>query len=334
MKKRKLGKFGPEVSAIGIGAMSFSDFYGPTDEAQSHQILTAALDGGITHLDTANVYGTGCSESAIGTFLSKQGKRKNDLFSIATKAGISKDAQSGKRMFDNSKAHLQSELEGSLKRLGVESVDLFYIHRRDPKIPIEEVTETLASFQSEGKIKSFGFSEIAPSSLKRASKIHHVGAVQSEYSLSVRSPELGLLQMTKDLGTAFVAFSPLGRSLLTDRPHMLDKVQEVPWLRTNPRFQEPNLSFNLRATDPFRALAAELNTSAAALAIAWLLHKYDHVIPIPGTRFVKHLNEHLDGMHFELSEQDITRIEEVLPIGWAHGDRYSLDQWIGPEKYC
>ena len=146
MKKRKLGKFGPEVSAIGIGAMSFSDFYGPTDEAQSHQILTAALDGGITHLDTANVYGNGCSESAIGTFLSKQGKRKNDLFSIATKAGISKDAQSGKRMFDNSKAHLQSELEGSLKRLGVESVDLFYIHRRDPKSQLRKLQKRWLRF--------------------------------------------------------------------------------------------------------------------------------------------------------------------------------------------
>jgi len=237
-------------------------------------------------------------------------------------------------MFDNSKAHLQSELEGSLKRLGVESVDLFYIHRRDPKIPIEEVTETLASFQSEGKIKSFGFSEIAPSSLKRASKIHHVGAVQSEYSLSVRSPELGLLQMTKDLGTAFVAFSPLGRSLLTDRPHMLDKVQEVPWLRTNPRFQEPNLSFNLRAADPFRALAAELNTSAAALAIAWLLHQGSHVLPIPGTRSVEHLAQAAAAMSVTLTADMLAEIEAILPVGWAAGDRYSSAQWIGPERYC
>ena len=273
MQQRQLGKKGPMISPIGIGAMSFTNFYGKTDEAKSHAILAAALDEGVTHIDTSNVYGPHVSEAVIGTFLAKQGGAASDLFSIATKAGISRDKDTGARTYDNSAAYLEAELDGSLSRMGVDCVDLFYIHRRDPDMPIEEVAETLAGFIKKGKIRSFGFSEIAPSSLRRANAVHHVAAVQSEYSLAVRYPELGLVQSTR-------------------------------------------------------------GTTAAALAIAWLLHQDDHIIPIPGTRSTEHLREHCAGARLSLDADTLAAIDKALPVGWAHGDRYSTDQWHGPEKYC
>ena len=334
MQQRQLGAHGPHISAIGIGAMSFSDFYGATSEAESHAILTAALDQGVTHIDTADVYGGGTSETVIGTFLQQQGHRKNQLFSIATKAGIATDKDTGKRYFDNSPAYLQQSVDRSLARLGLDYIDLFYVHRRDADTPIEEVTETLAAIVKSGKIGGFGFSEIAPTSLRRAAAIHHVTAVQSEYSLSVRSPELGLTQATAALGTALVAFSPLGRSLLTDKPHQFDAVQSMAWLKQNPRFTAENLSANIAATDGFRGFAAAKGCSAAALAIAWILHQSPHIIPIPGTRSVTHFQQHCAGARLTLSDADIRHIEELLPVGWAHGDRYSTAQWVGPEKYC
>lgn len=334
MKTRRLGATGPLISAIGIGAMSFTDFYGTTDEAQSHAILATALDEGVTHIDTSNVYGPHRSEAAIGSFLARQGNQRGDLFSIATKAGITKDPDTGARAFNNSPAHLEAELDGSLARLGVDRVDLFYVHRRDAATPIEEVTETLAGLIKKGKIGGFGFSEIAPSSLRRAQAVHPVMAVQSEYSLAVRYPELGLVQATAALGTALVAFSPVGRSLLTDRPHSPEKAADLPFLKVNPRFQEPNLSANIAAGVPFRRLAADMGTSAAALAIAWLLHQGEHVIPIPGTRSPEHLRQHCEGARLDLDAAALAAIDEALPVGWAHGDRYSVAQWDGPEKYC
>lgn len=334
MKTRRLGASGPLISAIGIGAMSFTDFYGTTDESQSHAILAAALDEGVTHIDTSNVYGPHRSEAAIGSFLAKQGNQRGDLFSIATKAGITKDPDTGARIYNNSAAHLEAELDGSLTRLGVERVDLFYVHRRDAATPIEEVTETLAGLIKKGKIGGFGYSEIAPSSLRRANAVHPVMAIQSEYSLAVRYPELGLVQTTAELGTALVAFSPVGRSLLTDKPHSPEKAAELPFLKVNPRFQEPNLSANIAAGEGFRNLAADMGTSAAALAIAWLLHQGEHVIPIPGTRSPEHLRQHCEGARLDLDDTALAAIEQVLPVGWAHGDRYSLAQWDGPERYC
>lgn len=333
MQKRILGPGGPQVSAVGVGAMSFTDFYGPTTEEASHEVLTAALDHGIDHIDTANVYGMGLSEKVIGSFLAKQGKAREGLFRIATKASIKRDAE-GRRRFDNSAAHLEAELDASLTKLGVDCVDLFYVHRRDPSLAIEEVAETLAGFVKAGKTRGIGFSEIAPSSLRRAAMVHPVTAVQSEYSLSTRSPELGLVQTCEALGTSLVAFSPVGRGLLTDTPPTAGTVTKSGFLKGNPRFQEPNFSVNLKITESFRALAAELGTSAAALSIAWLLHVSPAVIAIPGTRSVGHLKELAAGGSLELSQADITRIEETLPLGWAHGDRYSEAQWVGPERYC
>lgn len=329
---RKMGKGGASISALGIGAMSFSNFYGPTDEAASHAILDAALELGVSHIDTSNVYGMGGSEKAIGSFLAaRPGAR--DRFHIATKAGITKSAD-GKRCYDNSLAHLEAELDGSLARMGIDCVDLFYIHRRQAEMPIEEATENLAALVKKGKARAIGFSEIAPASLRRAALVHPVAAVQSEYSLSTRAPELGLLQACAELGTALVAFSPVGRSLLTDTPLSRQAMAASAFLAGNPRFTEPNLSANLAITDRFRALAAEMGVPAAALSIAWLLQRGAHVIPIPGTRSVGHFRELVAGCDLTLTEDDMARIEAVLPVGWAHGDRYSDAQWIGPERFC
>lgn len=332
MDMRALGKGQPKVFPLGIGAMSFSDFYGATDETASHAILHAAIEAGVTHIDTANVYGMGKSERAIGTFL-KANPGARDRFHIATKAGISRRAD-GTRVFDNSRDHLESELDASLTKLGVEAVDLMYVHRRDRTIPIEEVTGTLAGFVQAGKVKSIGFSEIAPSSLRRAHSVHPVAAVQSEYSLSTRAPELGLVQTCAELGTALVAFSPIGRSLLTDNPFSFEAVQTIAFLATNPRFMQPNYDANIAATDKLRALAAEMGISTAGLAIAWVLAQGEHVIAIPGTRSVSHFKELLQGTQRALTPADLARIEAILPVGWAYGDRYTDDQWIGPERYC
>lgn len=329
MKTRKLGKDGPEVSAIGYGAMSFSDFYGPATDEGSMAILDACLDLGITHIDTANVYGMGRSETVIGQWLKKRGGE--NPFTIATKCGITSDPD---QRLNNDRAHMTQALDDSLSRLGVEAIDLYYVHRRDTRFEIEEVVETLAGFVQAGKVKAIGFSEIAPSSLRRAAAVHPIAAVQSEYSLSTRSPEMGLVQACAELGTTLVAFSPVGRALLTDRPHAASAVQDMAWMKGNPRFNEPNLSHNLKYNAKFRALAAEMETSAAALAIAWVLHQGEHILPIPGTRHIEHLQEAVDGAALNLNAEDLARIETVLPIGWAHGDRYSTAQWAGPERYC
>lgn len=332
MERRKLGQDGPEVGAIGYGAMSFSDMYGPTNEAESHAILDSCRDLGVSYIDTANIYGMGKSEAAIGTYL-KANPGARDEFVIATKATITANAE-GQRIFDNSAAHLEAELDKSLKRLGLDCVDLFYAHRRAPGYPPEELAGNLGRLVEKGKAKAIGLSEIAPSTLRRAMSVFPVAAVQSEYSLATRSPDLGLVQACAELGVAFVAFSPVGRSLLTDAPIPRERLGDLPFLRTNPRFIEPNLSRNLEIVQGFRDLAAEMGTSAAALANAWLLTRGPHVIPIPGTRSVAHLRECVAGADLRLTPQDLARIEAVLPVGWVHGDRYSDEQWHGPERYC
>lgn len=332
MQTRRLGRDGPEVSAIGYGAMSFTDFYGETTEAESHAILDAAMEMGVTHLDTSNVYGMGRSESVIGAYL-KARPEAREVFSIATKAGIATDAQ-GRRAPDNSLAHLEGELDKSLERLGVECVDLFYVHRRQADMPIEEVTEGLARLVAKGKTRGIGFSEIAPSALRRAHAVHPVAAVQSEYSLSTRAPDLGLVQACAELGTTLVAFSPVGRSLLTDTPLGLDAIADIAFLRDNPRFQEPNYSANIAASDRLRALAREMGEPTAALAIAWVLSRGAHVLPIPGTRSVAHFRDLVRGAALTLSAEDLAAIERALPVGWAHGDRYGDAYWAGVERYC
>jgi aryl-alcohol dehydrogenase-like predicted oxidoreductase len=303
MQKRRLGTNGPQIGCVGYGAMSFSDMYGQTNEAESHAILSACRDLGVTHLDTANVYGMGKSETAIGTYL-KANPGARDEFVIATKATITRDAD-GNRRFDNSADHLEAELDQSLQRLGVDCVDLFYAHRRDPRFTPEETAGNLYRLVEKGKARAIGLSEVAPSTLRRAMKAYPIAAVQSEYSLSTRFPDLGLVQTCAELGVALVAFSPVGRALLTDTPIPSERIPDLPFLAGNPRFMEPNLTENLR-----------------------------HVIPIPGTRTVNHLRECTAGAALTISESDLARLEAVLPVGWAHGDRYSDEQWVGPERYC
>ena len=333
MQKRKLGNAGTLVSAIGVGGMSFTDFYGPTDTEKSHLILNRALDLGIDHIDTSNLYGTGLSEERIGSFLKKQGAAKSDLFKIATKASIGKDAN-GVRMIDNSSKHLEGELDKSLMRLGVDQVEIFYVHRREADRSIEEVTETLARLVKSGKTRQVGYSEIAPTSLVRAAAIHPIGAVQSEYSLSTRAPELGLVQKCAALGTTLVAFSPVGRGLLTDTRPPPERIEASAFLKRNPRFLEPNLTLNIQASEGFRKLAGEMGVASATLAIAWLLHQGGHIVPIPGTRSVEHLEELARGAELTLSPADLDAIGHALPVGWAHGDRYTGNQWVGPERFC
>jgi len=332
MIQRALGANGPLVSALGIGAMSFSNFYGPTDEAASHAILHRAIELGITHIDTANVYGMGASEEAIGSFF-KANPAAKDHFTLATKGAITRGPDGGS-LFDNSFDHMSQALEESLTRLGVEAVDLYYIHRRNADIPIEDVTGTMARLVDAGKIKSIGFSEIAPTTLRRAVAEHPIAAVQSEYSLQTRSPEMGLLQTCAETGTAVVAFSPVGRGLLTDRPHSRDAAATMPFLKDNPRFLEPNLSANIAATDPARRLAADHGTTLAGLAIGWVLARGDHIHAIPGTRSVAHLDELFQGVALSQNSALMAALEQILPIGWCHGERYSAAQWNGPEKYC
>ena len=331
MKMRELGQLKTLISPIGIGAMSFSDFYGTATDNDANDILVTAMDLGINHIDTSNIYGMGVSEERIGEFLRKN-PAATQFFKIATKGGIERTS-SGKNRFNNSREHLTKALDDSLSRLGVDCVELYYVHRREHERTIEEVTETLSNFVKQGKVKQIGYSEISPNSLVEATEIHPIAAVQSEYSLSTRYPELGLLQRSKALGTSVVAFSPVGRSLLTDKPHSAEKAQDMPFLKENPRFLSPNIERNIASSQKFRELASDLGITAAGLALAWLLNKDTHIMPIPGTRSSKHLKTMIEGSNLNLSDDDLDAIEEVLPVGWAFGDRYSLNQWIGPEKY-
>ena len=240
------------VSQVGLGCWSFGGSYGPTTEAEAHRTLAAARELGVDFLDTANVYGMGSSETIIGTFL----KGNAGGFRIATKGGIWRNPTTGERGFNNTADHLRRELEGSLTRLGLESVDLYYIHRRDQEVTIEAVMETLLAFKAEGKIGGIGFSEIAPATLRRAAAVGTVDAVQSEYSLWSRQPELGMIQTCRELGVAFVPFSPLGRGMFTATPPDPTQFETGHFRTGTPRFSEPNFSYNTRKIDALGRLPA------------------------------------------------------------------------------
>jgi aryl-alcohol dehydrogenase-like predicted oxidoreductase len=329
MKQRQLGAGGPLVGEVGFGAMSLAGAFGPTDDATGHRALAKALDLGVTHIDTALIYGPHRSEEIIGAFLrdNPAAKRK---FSIATKGGIRPEP----RGVVNDLNFMRECLEGSLKRLGVDHVDLYYIHRRDPLLPIEEVMETMLQFQREGKIGGIGFSEIAPASLERAAKLGHVRAVQSEYSLWTRLPELGLLQACKRLGTAFVAFSPVARGVLSDVTLDAAQFPDRDFRKPMPRFQAGAYERNMERVAAFKAFAKSRGWATAALANAWVLSKGDHIIPIPGTRTAEHLGENAKASDIHLSADDIAQIEALLPVGWAEGNRYSDEQQKSSELYC
>jgi aryl-alcohol dehydrogenase-like predicted oxidoreductase len=328
MKQRQLGKGGPMVGEVGLGAMSFGGIFGATDEDTSHRALDKALDLGMTHIDTALIYGPLISEEVIGAYLKKNPAAKS-RFSIATKGGF----RINPRGISNEAGFLRECLDGSLRRLGVDHVDLYYIHRRDQSIPIEDVTETLAGFVREGKIGGIGYSEIAPSSLERAASVHHIRAVQSEYSLLTRQPELGLLQACERLGAAFVAFSPLSRGILGDV--VLDpKTFPDEFRRNMPRFSADNYPRNMAYIERFKAFASARGWNPATLTNAWVMHRGSHIIPIPGTRTADHLAQNAAASDITLSAADMAKIETILPAGFAHGHRYSEEQQKSSELYC
>jgi aryl-alcohol dehydrogenase-like predicted oxidoreductase len=330
MKRRKLRQDGKTVSEIGLGCWSFGGAYGPTTAQDTHKTLAAAIDMGVDFLDTANVYGMGVSESMIGDFL----RTTTHRFTIATKAGIWRDPETGIRGFNNTAQYLRTELENSLSRLRLDCMDLFYIHRRDQSVPIEELMGTLLDLKAEGKIAGIGFSEISPATLRRATNVGPVDAVQSEYSLWTRQPELGMIQTCKELDVSFVPFSPLGRGMFATLPPDPSTFEKGHFRTGTPRFTEPNFSHNVRQIEGFKALARDVGTSPISLAVAWCLAKGSHLIPIPGTRYAEHLSECVQGSQFNMTDEIMNQIEEVLPLGWAHGDRYSPEQWPGVEGYC
>ncbi len=329
MKQRQLGKNGPMVDEVGFGAMSIAGAFGPADDDTSRKALDRVFAQDRPHIDTALIYGPFISENLIGEHLKKYPAAHNKI-SIATKGGINPNP----RGVSNSAAFLRECLEGSLKRLGVDHVDLYYVHRRDHSIPIEDVMETMAAFVKEGKIGGIGLSEIAPHTLERASKVHHVRAVQNEYSLWTRQPELGLIQACKHHDTALVAFSPVGRGVLTDvvlRPADLPATE---WRKAMPRFTEPNFTFNMTYIERFKTYAHGRGWTPSSLANAWVLAQGDHIITIPGTRTAAHHEENLKASDIALTAKDLAEIEAILPAGFAHGNRYSVEQQGSAEQYC
>jgi aryl-alcohol dehydrogenase-like predicted oxidoreductase len=326
MRKRRLGANGPLVSALGFGTLSFGGFFGATTEEESLAALDAAWDHGITFYDTANVYGTGLAETVLGKWLAT---RKHDAV-IATKASILAGPPRG---VSNDPAHLRAELEGSLKRLGVDHVALFYAHRHDPKVPAEDLAGTMQRLQDEGKILGYGLSEIAPYTLERAHAVHPVTAVQNEYSLWSRHPELGLIQRCASLGVAFVPFSPVARGAF-GLP-MLDPATfgEKEFRSRVPRFNAENWPHNRARFQAFHDYAADRGVSPTALALAWVLDRAAHLVPIPGTRSARHVADWAMAPEIDLTDEDRAAIDRIMPVGWAWGDRYDDTQATMSERF-
>jgi aryl-alcohol dehydrogenase-like predicted oxidoreductase len=326
MHQRQLGLRGPMVSALGLGTFSFGGAYGPTDMAESHATLDCAWDHGITFLDTANIYGKGVAETVIGSWL--QSRKHRPL--IATKAGFTEDPQ---KRVDNSPAFLRSCLDASLKRLGVDHVALFYAHRHDPDIPAEDLAGTMQRLQDDGKILGYGLSEVAPYTLERAHAVHPVTAVQNEYSLWTRQPELGLIQRCQSLGVAFVPFSPLARGAFGTSLPDPSTFGPDDFRRRVPRYQGKNWQHNRARLQAFHSFARDLGHTPAAMSLAWMLGRWPHAIPIPGTRSAAHLADWITASSITLSDADRAEIDRILPIGWAWGDRYDDAQTALAERY-
>ncbi|MFM9434087.1 aryl-alcohol dehydrogenase-like predicted oxidoreductase [Janthinobacterium sp. CG_23.3] len=322
MQQRILGNSGIAVSALGLGCMGMSEFYGATDEAQSLETLAAAHDAGVTLFDTADTYGFGANEELLGRFL--KGRRGRAV--VATKAGLVRAAGAYQRRVDNSPAYLRSACEASLKRLGVEAIDLYYLHRLNLETPLEESLGALARLVREGKVRAIGLSEVSPATLRRAAAIHPIAAVQSEYSLWTREPEQGVLQACREVGAAFVPYSPLGRGFLTG---VAAPGAAADFRGQLPRFSGENGVRNQAIADTVKAIALEQGCSPAQLALAWLLAQGDDIVPIPGTKRVGYLRENLGALQVRLDRAELARIGAALPLGMAAGARYTEEGMKG-----
>ncbi|MEV0891683.1 aldo/keto reductase [Promicromonospora sp. NPDC050262] len=316
MQTTSLG--GLEVSRLGLGVMGMSAFYTGKDESEEGSIRTIrrALDLGVTHLDTAEVYGRGANEALLGRAI----KGRRDEVVLATKFGlISHTSRPGA---DSTPANIRLAVEGSLRRLGTDHIDLYYQHRVDPHTPIEDTVGALADLVAEGKVRHVGLSEAGPSTIRRAHAVHPVAAVQSEYSLWTRDPEADVLPVLRELGIGLVPYSPLGHGFLTGNIRSLDGLDADDWRRTNPRFTGGNLERNLRIVDEVRSVAAETGATLAQIALAWLLAQGEDITPIPGTRRVERLEENIAADGVRLTPDQIGRLNNLAP---ASGDRHDRD---------
>jgi aryl-alcohol dehydrogenase-like predicted oxidoreductase len=320
MKTRRLGKAGPEVSAIGLGCMGMAAFYGqPSDETQATAVIHRALELGVTFLDTAEMYGPHTNEIQIGKALAD----RRDRAFVATKFGIGFNAERTGLTIDGSPANVRRAIEGSLKRLGMDHVDLYYLHRVDANTPIEETVGAMGELVKEGKVRFLGLSEASPATLRRGHAEHPITALQTEYSLWSREPEDELFATCDELGIGFVPYSPLGRGFLSGEIKSIDDLAEGDFRRSNPRFLGENFQKNIDLVHAVAAIAADKGVTAAQLALAWVLAQGETLVPIPGTRRIRTLEENAAAADLALTAEDLARIEAVFPKGAASGHRYA-----------
>jgi aryl-alcohol dehydrogenase-like predicted oxidoreductase len=319
MQQRPLGKSGVSLAPLGLGCMGMSEFYGPGDEAESIATIHRSLDLGFSFLDTADAYGCGDNEILVGNAI----RDRRDTAFVATKFAIVRDKNNpALRGINGKPEYVKVSCEASLKRLGIETIDLYYQHRVDPTTPIEETVGAMAQLVKEGKVRFLGLSEASPATIRRAHVVHPITALQTEYSLWTRDPEDGVLAITRELGIAFVAYSPLGRGFLTGQIKKFDDLAPDDFRRNTPRFQGENFQKNLDLVARVEQIAKEKNCTSGQLALAWLLAQGDDIIPIPGTKRRKYLEENIAALNVPLTPEDLRRLAEVAPKGAASGDRY------------
>ncbi|QYE36847.1 aldo/keto reductase [Polymorphobacter sp. PAMC 29334] len=318
MDTRKLGRQGLEVSALGLGCMGMSDFYGSRDEAESVATINRALDLGVTFLDTADMYGVGANEELIGRVV----RQRREWVVVATKFGNVRGADGSFRGVNGSADYVRQACDASLKRLGLDVIDLYYQHRVDPNVPIEETVGAMADLVTAGKVRYLGLSEASPATIRRAHAVHPITALQTEYSLWTRDPEDDILPTVRELGIGFVPYSPLGRGFLTGQFTSPDDLAADDSRRNHPRFQGDAFAKNLDLVTAVEAIAADKACTPAQLALAWVLAQGDDIVPIPGTKRRTYLEDNLGALEVKLDAADLRRIDAVLPPGMATGTRY------------